>query len=72
MFYLLILKVFVVCRRGNDSQFVVGELLKHQADRLTSQQQSEQQCSKIECSIKDLIGGLQEWSSVVDKTFPKY
>jgi hypothetical protein len=68
MFYLLILKVFVVCRRGNDSQFVVGELLKHQADRLTSQQQ----CSKIECSIKDLIGGLQEWSSVVDKTFPKY
>jgi rhodanese-related sulfurtransferase len=47
----------VVCRRGNDSQYVVEELSK----RLVN----------VDC-VKDIIGGLQEWSKVVDTNFPKY
>ena len=53
-----------MCRRGNDSQYVVDDLIKYLAE-------PERAHTKIEC-IKDLIGGLQEWSNVVDKTFPKY
>merc|ERR1712083_773352 len=48
--------VFVVCRRGNDSQSAVM-LLKKMLPEL---------------SIKDVKGGLHAWAKVVDKSFPVY
>jgi adenylyltransferase/sulfurtransferase len=48
--------IFVLCRRGNDSQYVVEEISKQ---------------LKIK-GVRDIIGGIQEWSSSVDQNFPKY
>lgn len=47
--------VFVVCRRGNDSQLAV----KHLSE-------------KLNIKARDLVGGLHEWASVIDKNFPVY
>ena len=63
LFGSLLFKVFVVCRRGNDSQLAVDLLKKHFSATDNS--------LKLE-SIKDLIGGLQEWTNSVDPNFPKY
>lgn len=49
-------KVFIVCRRGNDSQIAADLLMK----------------SLNDYEIKDLIGGLTSWSKYVDKNFPVY
>ncbi|XP_050535569.1 adenylyltransferase and sulfurtransferase MOCS3 isoform X2 [Daktulosphaira vitifoliae] len=49
-----------ICRRGNDSQKAVIELKKNTA-----------LLSKVNC-IKDVIGGLQEWSKKIDTNFPVY
>lgn len=54
--------VCVVCRRGNDSQLAVRKL-KSQSDSLFG---------GVAMEIKDIIGGLTEWSDAVDQTFPKY
>ncbi|CAF0902241.1 unnamed protein product [Brachionus calyciflorus] len=48
--------IFLVCRRGNDSQLAVEILEKHFNDK----------------EIKDLIGGLQTWSKEIEPDFPKY
>jgi adenylyltransferase/sulfurtransferase len=54
--------VFVVCRRGNDSQLVVKVLKKHFSEN-----------TKVNVNqIKDIIGGLQSWTNSVDENFPKY
>jgi len=52
--------VITICRRGNDSQRAVDELKKYTelTDKVTW--------------IKDVIGGLYEWSMQVDKNFPIY
>lgn len=48
--------VFVVCRRGNDSQIVAQELINEVQD----------------ADIRDIIGGLHSWSALVDPDFPVY
>ncbi len=52
----------VVCRHGNDSQLAVRKL-KSQSDSLFG---------GVAVEIKDIAGGLTEWSSTIDQTFPKY
>jgi len=52
--------VITICRRGNDSQRAVDELKKY--TEITD---------KVKW-IKDVIGGLYEWSMQVDKNFPIY
>lgn len=55
-----IFSVITICRRGNDSQRAVNELKKYSC--ITE---------KVN-SIKDVIGGLYEWSMQVDNDFPIY
>lgn len=50
--------VYVMCRRGNDSQKAVKSL------------QEIFQGSNLE--IKDVIGGIHAWSKKIDCTFPVY
>ncbi len=54
--------VCVVCRRGNDSQLAVRKL-KDKSDSLFGD---------VAVEIKDIVGGLTEWSNTIDETFPKY
>ncbi|KAF7410437.1 hypothetical protein HZH68_004818 [Vespula germanica] len=51
-------KVYVLCRRGNDSQKAVKHLQQIFKD------------SKL--NIKDIIGGIHAWSNKIDSTFPIY
>lgn len=50
--------VFVVCRRGNDSQKGVLAL--------------RESLSGLNVSVKDVIGGLHSWAKDVDPSFPVY
>lgn len=50
--------VFVVCRRGNDSQIVAQELTNELKD--------------FDAGIQDIIGGLHSWSIHIDPNFPVY
>ncbi|XP_060849950.1 adenylyltransferase and sulfurtransferase MOCS3 [Rhopalosiphum padi] len=52
--------LITICRRGNDSQRAVDELKKY--TEITNNVKW----------IKDVIGGLYEWSMRVDKNFPIY
>ncbi|PSN42529.1 Adenylyltransferase and sulfurtransferase MOCS3 [Blattella germanica] len=52
------LKVFVVCRRGNDSQKGVLAL--------------QESLKGLKVSVKDIVGGLHSWSYNVDPSFPVY
>jgi adenylyltransferase/sulfurtransferase len=54
--------VFVVCRRGNDSQLAVKLLCEHG--------KAKGRGEKV--VIRDIIGGLVAWSETVDPLFPKY
>lgn len=54
------LTVVTICRRGNDSQRAVDELKKHTQIK-----------DKVNW-IKDVIGGLYEWSMKIDNDFPIY
>lgn len=56
LFYLF--AVYVICRRGEDSQIAVLYLRKEFADSLIS--------------FKDIDGGYEKWSHAVDKDFPIY
>jgi rhodanese-related sulfurtransferase len=61
-----------VCRRGNDSQVAVRMLNEHFSRKNSKSGDSlDQSNNKIEC-IKDVIGGLQAWSKLVDPSFPRY
>ena len=57
--------VYVVCRRGNDSQIAV-QLLK---DYFEKQSSGEDASSIV---VKDIVGGLSLWTDEVDSQFPKY
>ena len=48
--------LFVICRRGNDSQKAVLKLLS----------------VGVWEKVMDVTGGLLEWSTVVDRHFPVY
>ena len=50
------LSVYVVCRRGNDSQKVVLAL--------------RESLSSLHMSVKDIIGGLHIWAKDVDPSLP--
>jgi len=50
--------VYVVCRRGNDSQ--KGVLALRESLR------------GLDVSVKDIIGGLHSWAEDVDPSFPVY
>ena len=52
------LAVYVVCRRGNDSQ--KGVLALRESLR------------GLDVSVKDIIGGLHSWAKDVDPSFPVY
>ncbi len=56
----------MVCRRGNDSQLVVDILSKH---FFSNGYKNDDLNVDL---IKDLIGGLKEWSNKIDPNFPKY
>lgn len=50
--------VYVVCRRGNDSQIATKQLLEETKD--------------FDVKIFDVIGGLHAWTDQIDAHFPKY
>ena len=50
--------VFVVCRRGNDSQKAVQKLKAYFANS--------------DIQVKDIIGGLHAWTNKIDPSFPIY
>jgi adenylyltransferase/sulfurtransferase len=52
-------RVFLVCRRGNDSQLAVEHLMKVFKDQGLP-------------APKDIIGGLHSWTKNVDPNFPIY
>lgn len=52
--------VYVICRRGNDSQIAAKRLI---ADL------HEQNCDVV---VKDVIGGLHAWTRQIDDQFPIY
>lgn len=52
--------VYVICRRGNDSQIAAKRLI----DDLRAQ--------NIDISVKDVIGGLHAWTKQIDDQFPIY
>lgn len=72
--------VFVVCRRGNDSQRAVQKLMEMEA----ALQLREEAETTVEVGVpltkqlrrkklfRDLTGGLTEWHRVVDEKFPIY
>lgn len=54
--FLKTFSVFVVCRRGNDSQIAAHHLQKMGSEK----------------TIKDIIGGLHAWTKQIDPNFPIY
>lgn len=50
--------VYVICRRGNDSQIAADKLLN--------------ELKGLEVEIYDVIGGLHAWTEHIDSFFPKY
>jgi adenylyltransferase/sulfurtransferase len=52
--------IYVVCRRGNDSQLVARKLKESGLDRLANRE------------IKDIKGGWAAWKKQVDATWPEY
>ena len=59
--------IYVCCRRGNDSQVAVLAL-RAQLEELSREGEN----TSMTVPIKDIIGGLTEWTNSVDPTFPKY
>ena len=57
--------VFVVCRRGNDSQIAVS-LLKSTLMKDVVKDDDAMIC------VKDIVGGLHAWAKRIDSTFPVY
>jgi len=50
--------VYLLCRRGNDSQKAVQYL--------------KTLLTEDTLRIKDIIGGIHAWSQKIDPTFPRY
>lgn len=57
-FFFFFFSVYIVCRRGNDSQRAV-KLLKESLGDQTDR-------------IKDIIGGIHAWTHKIDPKFPIY
>lgn len=55
--------MFVICRRGNDSQVAV---------QLLTERMAQSGGSPLNLSVSDIKGGLAEWSKCVDEDFPTY
>lgn len=51
-------QIYVICRRGNDSQIATKKLIEDLNDSDTK--------------VHDVIGGLHAWTNQIDKNFPKY
>lgn len=51
-------QVFIICRRGNDSQIAAHKLIEEMADSTVK--------------VYDVIGGLHAWTNEIDAHFPKY
>ena len=49
-------EIYVLCRRGNDSQLAVGLLRRIFPG----------------CEVRDVIGGLHAWTKHIDHSFPVY
>lgn len=64
--------MYVVCRQGNDSQLAV-ELLRKQGEELDREGEEEGASKMAErVIIRDIVGGLNEWTESIDPLFPKY
>lgn len=61
--------MYVVCRCGNDSQLAVELLQKHSAEAEVQPSVAAGRCG---VDIRDIVGGLTEWTNAVDPLFPKY
>jgi rhodanese-related sulfurtransferase len=61
--------VYVVCRRGNDSQ-MAAQLLQRYDKELSTEVTGQKGHGGV--CIRDLMGGLVEWTNTVDPHFPKY
>ena len=61
--------LYVVCRRGNDSQVAV-KLLKEYFGEQSYSPSAGEKASSVE--VKDIAGGLSLWTDEVDPLFPKY
>ena len=63
--------MYVVCRRGNDSQLAV-KLLREKGEKLD--REGKKGTSKVAegVIIRDIAGGLSKWTDSVDPLFPKY
>ena len=61
--------VYVVCRRGNDSQIAVQLLKDYFKKQLSSGGPGGDASSIV---VKDIVGGLSLWTDKVDPQFPKY
>ena len=59
LFFCLVSSVYVVCRRGNNSQLAV--------ERMRTLLPSD-----WPVVVKDIVGGLQAWAEQVDPLFPTY
>ena len=62
------MQVYVCCRRGNDSQLAVLALRSYLKDFLQDEKINE----SLKIEVKDIVGGLLEWTESVDPSFPKY
>lgn len=51
-------QVFVICRRGNDSQKAAKKLMEELSDD--------------NVHVFDVVGGLHAWTNQIDQNFPKY
>ena len=63
--------VYVVCRRGNDSQIAV-QLLKDYFEKQSSGGPGGTGGDALSIVVKDVVGGLSLWTDEVDSQFPKY
>ena len=53
-----VVSVYVICRKGNDSQIAAMKL--------------KERLARHSVEIKDIKGGLKSWSKQVDSSFPDY
>lgn len=51
-------EIYVICRRGNDSQVAAQRLIED--------------LKETNFKVNDVIGGLHAWTNFIDKEFPKY
>ena len=65
--------IFVVCRRGNDSQIAVSMLKSLVQNRHTDSGGEGDSSSPFRVSeLRDIAGGLHAWARRIDSTFPVY